>query len=48
MMMEDEPEDAMPPTPEAMMQAEPDLIPRSTPMMILRAYRHDGIHSHAR
>ena len=34
MMMEDEPEDAMPPTPEAMMQAEPDIIPKSTPMMM--------------
>ena len=34
MLMEDEPEDAMPPTPEAMMEAEPDMIPKSTPMMM--------------
>ena len=35
MVMEDEPEDAMPPTPQAMMESEPDIIPKSTPMMIL-------------
>ncbi len=34
-MMEDEPEDAMmAPTPQAMMEAEPDIIPKSTPMMM--------------
>ena len=34
-MTEDEPEDAMmAPTPQAMMEAEPDIIPKSTPMMM--------------
>ena len=34
-MMEEESEDGMmPPTPQAMMEAEPDIIPKSTPMMM--------------